>query len=181
MKGAKDFLKVVGACLVLIALFQLGLFVLGFYCDEFYGQSTGAAREYDPIPDSDTVVRLLSAGTFRCSFPGFSEDLVFIRNAGVDHDLAAVHTAHGDGLATLIGNQETVTVAIFANRSVSFVERFNGGLAATTIYPWASQGADSVLGGRLEAVHSRHTAVAGPSPSQIYGSCLVFEAAVLPQ
>ena len=31
MKGAKDFLKVVGACLVLIALFQLGLFVLGFY------------------------------------------------------------------------------------------------------------------------------------------------------
>ena len=125
--------------------------------DPFLSGPGRAAREYDPIPDSDTVVRLLSAGTFRCSFPGFSEDLVFIRNAGVDHNRAAVHTAHADGLATLIGNQATVTVATFANRSVSFVERFSGGLAATTIYPWASQGADSVLGGRLEvhaAVHN---------------------------
>lgn len=78
---------------------------------------------------------------------------------------------HAKGAARIVGNAGSDDlVALDGKSSVSFVETTPAGaINLTTVYAWADKA------GRYKAVHSRHTAVGGPSPSQNYGFCEMWE------
>lgn len=67
----------------------------------------------------------------------------------------------------MIGNAAAVDlILIRAADRLSFVERTPAGAVnLTTVYAWRDSD------GGFKTVHSRHTAVAGPSPAQHYGRC----------
>ncbi len=124
-------------------------------------------------PEEGDVQKLLATRSLKCTFPWYAsadwdEDRPQVKNAtqakfgfiidGIDYQ---------KGTARLIGNAgaENLTAASGA-LSVSFVERVPvGTFNLTTVYAWRNRA------GHFKAVHSRHTAIGGPSPSQNYGSC----------
>lgn len=128
------------------------------------------AQVIAPAADVRVLVALRS---LKCSFPWYA-------SADWDEDQPKVRSApqkdfefNIDGInyekrsARLIGNAgaEDMT-ATRGDSSVSFVERVPvGTLNLTTVYAWRNKA------GHYKAVHSRHTAIGGPSPSQNYGSC----------
>ena len=114
----------------------------------------GAGASAAPGQQAD-VELLKSAQTLRCSFESFGTDLVFDL---VDYDA---------GTARLVGNAGTSPLSAVPGLSgVSFIEVTPSGAVNTyTVYAWLNAER------RFVAVTSRHTAVAGPSPSQLNGSC----------
>jgi len=118
-------------------------------------------------------VRALSAArSLKCSFPWFAStdwggDEPKVKTAGQEFGF------HIDGIdrvkrsARIIGNAGADDLAAtYGAASVSFIERVPvGSVNVTTVYAWRDKA------GRFKAVHSRHTAIGGPSPSQNYGYC----------
>jgi hypothetical protein len=137
----------------------------------FAALSTSLAAQI--VPDAGALRALIAARSLKCSFPWYA-------SADWDGDQPLLKTAtqkefafhidgidFGKGSARLIGNAGAEDlVATRGDSSVSFVERVPvGSLNITTVYGWRNKA------GHFKAVHSRHTAIGGPSPSQNYGSC----------
>lgn len=121
----------------------------------------------------ESAIRALSeARSLKCSFPWYSSvawdgDEPKFKSAGQEFAF------HIDGIdrakrsARIIGNAGADDLAAtWGADSVSFIEIVPiGAVNLTTVYAWRDRA------GRFKAVHSRHTAISGPSPSQQYGYC----------
>lgn len=128
-------------------------------------------------PDVKLMKTLGSARSLKCSFP-------WLASPNWDRDPPRVTGASQkdfgfqiDGIdyaknsARIIGNAGAADLAAAAGAtSVSFIERTPlGAMNLTTVYAWQ----DKL--GRFKAVHSRHTDIGGPTPSQNYGFCEVWQ------
>ena len=135
-----------------------------------------AAQQF--TPDKAALQALRSARSFRCSFPQYAtvdwdrdqpqlqtgtEDDFILQIDGVDYST---------GDARMIGNVGASDLVVVSGvTTVSFVERIpSGEVNLTTVYAWRDS-----MGLRFKAVHSRHTAIFGPSPSQYFGYCEVWQ------
>jgi hypothetical protein len=128
------------------------------------------------IPSEEAVQALESVRSLKCSFPSYA-------SVDWDEDEPALTTGtqefafHIDSIdraersARMIGNAGSTDLAVAPSEDVvTFVELVPAGtLNLTTVYAWLDGS------GRLKAVHSRHTAMGGPSPSQAYGTCEVWQ------
>ena len=78
---------------------------------------------------------------------------------------------HAKSRARMIGNAGSEDIAaVQGDFTVSFIEIVPvGTINVTTVYAWNNKA------GHFKAVHSRHTAIGGPSPSQQYGFCQPWE------
>ena len=127
------------------------------------------------LPKPEALQALVGARSLKCSFP-WSAD------ADWDADEPQVKTAtqnfefHIDGIDTLAGKARIIgkggaedLIAIRGSDLLTFLERVPAGpVHVTAVYAWRDRA------GRFKAVHSRHTAIAGPVPSQSYGFCQVW-------
>ena len=141
-------------------MFALGLGLAG----------TSSSMQIEPPADAPRA--LAEAKSLKCEFGWYS-------SANWDSDQpkakAGVQefTFHIDGLdrkerrARLIGNAGAEDlVMVIGDSSISLIERVPvGAVNLTTVYAWPDKR------GRFKSVHSRHTAIGGPSPSQNYGYC----------
>ena len=138
---------------------------------------TGAAAAQQDTPDEDALRAMMSARSFRCSFPQYStvdwdRDEPQLRTGSEDDFVVQI-----DGIdyrtqtARVIGNVGAdELMAVAGATSVSFTEQTpSGAVHLTSIYAWR----DSM--GRFKAVYSRHTAIFGPTPSQYFGYCEVWQ------
>ena len=129
------------------------------------------------FPDPATVESLRSLRSLKCEFPWYA-------SADFDRDAPSVKTASSqdlqfnidgidlrEGAARLIGNAGADDlVALAGSQTLTFIERVpTGAVNVTAVYAWRD------ARGRFKAVHSRHTAIGGPSPSQNYGYCAVWQ------
>lgn len=125
------------------------------------------------IPSAGDVKLLRETRSLKCAFPWYA-------SADWDADEPRLKTApqkdfsfvidginYRSGAARLIGNAGSEDLrAVLGDGSVSFVEQVSvGTLNLTTVFAWRDRA------GRFKAVHSRHTAIGGPTPSQNYGYC----------
>lgn len=127
-------------------------------------------------PQPNDVRMLMSVRSLRCSFPKFasadwgssgpqtktgSQDFGF-QIDGIDHAKQS---------ARMIGNAgATDLLALDGDETITFVEQTPvGTVNVTSVFGW-KDGART-----FKAVHSRHTAIGGPSPSQNYGSCEIWD------
>lgn len=125
------------------------------------------------FPSTEDIKQLRATRSLKCEFPWFS-------SADWDGDEPTLKTAqqkdfsfvidgidYRKGTARLIGNAGSQDLrAVIGDGSVSFVEQVTvGSLNLTTVFAWRGDA------GRFKAVHSRHTAIGGPTPSQNYGYC----------
>lgn len=132
--------------------------------------STTASAQIAP-PD-DALRALTEAKSLKCEFP-------WVASVDWDKDQPTTTTGvqefgfHIDGLdrrggkARLIGDAGSEDLLmVVGDESVSFIERVPlGTINVTAVYAWRDKR------GRFKAVHSMHTAIGGPSPSQNYGYC----------
>jgi hypothetical protein len=123
-------------------------------------------------PRANVYKQLVAARSLKCTFPWYAgadwdEDLPQPKSAKQDFAFHIDGIDHAKGAARLIGNagaDDLTTVQ--GDYSISFVEVVPvGSVNLTTVYGWPDKS------GRFKAVHSRHTAIGGPSPSQQYGYC----------
>jgi hypothetical protein len=126
--------------------------------------------------DASGFRALIAARSLKCSFPWYASanwqlDHPQVKSAsqqefgfqvdGIDYRKATARIIGNAGADDLAASQGT--------DSVSFIEQVPvGSLNLTTVYAWRDKA------GRFKAVHSRHTAIGGPSPSQNYGYCEVW-------
>lgn len=115
---------------------------------------------------------LLSARSLKCSFPWYAAadwnaDEPKVKNAGQEFGFHIDSIDRANRSARIIGNAGAEDLgASYGADLVSFIEVVPvGSINLTTVYAWRDKA------GRFKAVHSRHTAVGGPSPSQAYGYC----------
>ena len=113
-------------------------------------------------PERADIELLQGASTLTCDFDDLPRSMVV---ADVNH------SPGGFGNARLVGNVGVSQVlSLVGQEGVSFIELPGGNTVNTiTVYPWKNDE------GRFIAVYSRHTAVAGPSPSQQRGTCRALE------
>jgi hypothetical protein len=129
------------------------------------------------IPDSSSVRALTEARSLKCSFPWYAStdwdgDQPTIKSANQpDFGFQIDGIDLRKGSARIIGNKGANDITASQGMgSVSFIERVPvGNLNVTTVYAWRDRM------GRFKAVHSRHTAIGGPSPSQNYGYCQIWQ------
>lgn len=128
--------------------------------------TSAAAQTPEGIgPDRDDVVRLHDAATLRCEFENITAETII---DNVKWELANMGSARVIGAA---GSSDLMAVRSSARSS--FIEITPAGAVnLITIYAWTN------AQGRFVAVYSRHTAVAGPSPSQVHGSCVALPSSV---
>jgi len=115
---------------------------------------------------------LMSARSFKCTFPLYAStewkrDRPTVKTDDQDFGFQIDGIDHSLRTARIIGNAGADDLEVAPGTdTVSFVERVPAGAVnLTTVYAWRdSQGG-------FKAVHSRHTAIGGPSPSQQYGRC----------
>ena len=118
-------------------------------------------------PDADDVVRLHDAATLRCEFENITADTII---DNVKWELANIGSARVIGAA---GSSDLM--AVKGSARSSFIEITpSGAVNLITVYAWTN------AQGRFVAVYSRHTAVAGPTPSQVHGSCVVLPSSLSP-
>ena len=113
-----------------------------------------------PFPDPDAVELLRTTRTFQCDFGDeFSSSITL---DDVDYEA---------GSARLVGNVGTSeAMAVLGTEGASFIEITPvGAVNVLTVYPWRKVNDGTPQ--PFVAVYSRHTAVAGPSPSQFHGTC----------
>ena len=102
------------------------------------------------------VVRLHDAATLRCEFENITPETII---DNVKWELANMGSARVIGAA---GSSDLMAVKSSARSS--FIEiTGSGAVNLITVYAWTN------AQGRFVAVYSRHTAVAGPTPSQVHG------------
>lgn len=124
--------------------------------------TSAAAQTPDGVePDPDDVVRLHDTATFRCEFEDITAETI------IDN----VQWERGNmGSARVIGAAgSSDLMAVKSPTRSSFIEiTASGAVNLITVYAWTNAQA------RFVAVYSRHTAVAGPTPSQLHGSCVAL-------
>ena len=127
----------------------------------------------------DDRALLWSTRSLRCSFGRVAH----LRPPWIDTNQPSLEDGNGDlrfqinaidhtgNRARMIGNAGAADlILIRAADRLSFVERTAAGAVnLTTVYAWR----DSE--GGFKTVHSRHTAVSGPSPQQHYGRCETWD------
>lgn len=128
------------------------------------------------FPSPADVRLLMSVRSLKCSFPKYAsadwaanepqtkvgtQDFGF-QIDGIDHSKSA---------ARMIGNAGATDLAVLeGEESITFVESTPvGTVNVTSVFAWKDAPR------RFKAVHSRHTAIGGPSPSQNYGACEIWE------
>lgn len=125
------------------------------------------------LPDSSSVRVLTGARSLKCSFPWYAStdwegDQPTIKSTNQPDFASQIDSIdYRKGSARIVGNRGADdTTASQGTASVSFIERVPiGSLNVTAVYAWRDRM------GRFKAVHSRHAAIDGPSPSQHYGYC----------
>lgn len=129
-------------------------------------------RAVQIIPEDSALRALSEARSLKCSFPWYSSaawdrDQPQVKSAGQDFGFQIDGIDYRKRSARIIGNAGADDLAVTQGTgSVSFIEQVPvGSVNLTTVYAWRDKA------GRFKAVHSRHTAIGGPSPSQNYGYC----------
>lgn len=128
------------------------------------------------VPDPNAMRALRGARSLKCSFPWFAstewiQDEPRVKSAKQeDFGFQIDGIDYLNDRARIIGNTGADDLAATTGEhSVSFVEIVpTGSINFTTVYAWRDKS------GRFKAVHSRHTAIGGPSPSQNYGHCQIW-------
>ena len=144
------------------------LITLGFVCSNVLGAQT--------FPEAAAMRALTEARSLKCTFPWYASadwdaDQPEIKNASQkEFEFQIDGIEYRTSRARFIGNAGADDlIAIQGTDSVSFIERVPvGSVNVTTVYAWRNKA------GNFKAVHSRHTAIGGPSPSQNYGYCQVW-------
>lgn len=129
-----------------------------------------------PSPDDRAFKTLLGTRSLKCSFAWFTsaewraDEPEFKHGQQQDFKLQIDGIDYSKGTARVIGNAGADDLAVVRGaESVAFLELTPvGGTNVTTVYGWRDKR------GFFKAVHSRHTAIAGPSPSQHYGFCQMW-------
>ena len=135
-----------------------------------------AAQQF--TPDKAALQALRSARSFRCSFPQYAtvdwdRDQPQLQTGTADDFVLQIDGVdYSTGDARMIGNVGASDLMAMAGvMSVSFIEQTpSRSVNLTSIYAWRDS-----MGRRFKAVHSRHTAILGPSPSQYFGYCEVWQ------
>jgi hypothetical protein len=139
---------------------------------------SGGAVLAQIFPDEKVLQVLMTTRSLKCSFPAaatadWNSDEPRLRTSSEQKDFgfnidAIDHKTHKARLIGNAGSDDLTSVA--GDSSVSFIEVTPAGsINLTTVYAWR----DKLR--RFKAVHSRHVAIGGPSPSQNYGFCQVWE------
>ena len=118
---------------------------------------------------------LQSTRSLRCSFsraaflqpPWIDTDRPSLEDGDEDLRFQIDAIDHAGNRARMIGNAASVDIILIRGADgLSFIERTpSGGVNLTTVYAWRDSD------GGFKTVYSRHTAVVGPSPQQLYGRC----------
>ena len=121
------------------------------------------------------MLALVAARSLKCTFPSYTSadwdsDKPQLKNSTQEFGFNVDGIDYREGNARLIGNAGAEDlVAIRGNNFVSFIERVPiGTVNVTTVCAWRDKAT------HFRAVHSRHTAIGGPSPSQNYGTCQIW-------
>ena len=118
-----------------------------------------AQTPYSVAPDPDDAAWLRDAKTLRCEFEGMTADTIIDNVEWNLPDMGSARVIGGTGSSDLM--------AVKSSARTSFIETTPAGAVnLITVYAWTN------AVGRFVAVYSRHTAVAGPTPSQVHGSCV---------
>lgn len=131
-----------------------------------------SAKQLSPEPGATRA--LFAARSLKCAFGTYaSTDLKedgLPKTGKQDFGFQIDAIDYQKTSARIIGNAGADDLVVLrGDSSVSFVERTpSGAVNLTTVFGWRDQA------GRFKSVHSRHTAIAGPSPSQNYGYCQVW-------
>lgn len=155
-----------GRCLLAVGIF--------FTCACSAPASTESSGQAVPAlfaTDADREA-LMSARSLKCTFPLYSStewqrDRPTVKTDDQDFGFQIDGIDYSQRTARMIGNAGADDLEVAPGTdTVSFVERVPAGAVnLTTVYAWRdSQGG-------FKAVHSRHTAIGGPTPSQQYGRC----------
>ena len=130
--------------------------------------AAASAQIVAPVND---VRALLAVRSLKCTFPWYAsadwnEDAPKVKNATQEFGFNIDSIDYPKGSARMIGNAGAEDlVAASGEATVSFIEQVPvGSFNITTVYAWRNKA------GHFKAVHSRNTAIGGPSPSQNYGS-----------
>lgn len=136
------------------------LFTAAVTCVLLVALSCTGGEYISPFPDPDAVELLRTTRTFRCDFGDEFRGGITLDD--VDHQA---------GSARLVGNVGTAdAMTVLGTEGASFVEITPvGAVNVLTVYPWRK--VNDGISQPFVAVYSRHTAVAGPSPSQFHGTC----------
>ena len=115
---------------------------------------------------------LMSARSLKCTFPLYAatdwqRDRPTVKTEDQDFGFQIDGIDYSGLTARMIGNAGSDDLQVSPGYdTVSFVERVPfGAVNLTTVYAWRNSR------GGFKAVHSRHIAIAGPTPSQQYGQC----------
>lgn len=127
------------------------------------------------FPDGTSLKALLVAKSLKCSFPWhtsteWSKEEPELRTGKQTFEFNIDGIDAQAGKARLIGNAgaDDLTVLV-GDTALTFLEVVpSGSVQLTAVYGWR----DKL--GRFKAVHSRHTPINGPAPSQNYGFCQVW-------
>jgi len=124
------------------------------------------------LADDGSIRALSRARSLKCSFPWHSSadwaaDEPKLKTGAQDFSFHIDGIDRAKRAARIIGNAGAEDLAVLVGGdSVSFLEQTPAGAVnVTTVYAWRNKA------GSFKAVHSRHTSIGGPSPSQSYGQC----------
>jgi hypothetical protein len=137
----------------------------------------GLSAQAQLNPDDSSWKALRGARSLKCAFPWFAsadweKDQPQLKSATQQElDFQIDGIDYRNSKARIIGNAWAEDLLVFQGTdSTSFIEQTPvGAVNLTTVFAWRDKS------GRFKAVHSRHTAIGGPSPSQNYGHCQVWE------
>src|SRR5688500_1233407 len=130
------------------------------------------ASAAQPWASDKNIQSLAKVRSLKCAFGWYSStdwdaDEPTIKTSTLEFSRPIDGIDRGRRAARIIGNAGADDLAVVdAGDLLSFIDRTPAGAVnLTTVYAWCDRG------GRFKAVHSRHTAIGGPSPSQHYGYC----------
>lgn len=157
---------------ILAAMTIANRLTVGLLVTLSFSSSTGATQ---PFPDAAVMEQLVQARSLKCTFQWFASadwtaDQPKLRTAEQDFGFHIDGIDLKAGTARLVGNAGAADLAtIRGDSTVTFIEQVpSGAINLTSVFAWRDKER------RFKAVHSRHTAIGGPSPSQNYGYCQVW-------
>ena len=135
------------------------------------GVVAGTSAALPPVQSEDDNALLLSTRSLRCSFDWTAHlhpttvDRPTVDT--VDDQFQIDGIDHTENLARMIGNVAAADFVVLSGvDGLSFIETTpSGAVNLTTVYAWRYPD------GSFMAAYSRHTALLGPFPQQLYGRC----------
>jgi hypothetical protein len=139
---------------------------------------SGGSVSAQIFADEKVLQVLMTTRSLKCSFPAAAsadwdrdEPRLQISSQQKNFEFNIDGIDHKTHKARIIGNAGSDDLTVLAGESsVSFIEVTPAGsVNLTTVFAWP----DKLR--RFKTAHSRHVAIGGPSPSQNYGFCEIWE------